>query len=122
MTPARRRTSLLPGACAGVLISMGCQASPIMPTASRPPTTSVAVRTLVRSSEAPLSGVRILVNHQFEGLTNADGTFLVAVDLGTWVRIEASRDEYEPLGAEGEINGPERWTFYLERVTEQPAP
>jgi len=104
------------------MLAGGCQSSPLMPTAPPMPVTQVTVRTLVRGSEAPLPGVAISVDHRFNGLTNADGTFAVQVDLGRWVRIDASRAEYGSFGAEGEINGPERWTFYLEPVTASPAP
>jgi len=105
------------------MLAAGCQASTLTaPTALARNTASVTVRTLVRGSEAPLSGVRISVDHQFHGLTSADGTSAVVVDLGRWVRIDASRDQYGPFGAEGQINGPERWTFFLEPVTESPAP
>jgi hypothetical protein len=109
-------------AFAAGMLGVGCEvSSPTAPTGPATTTTSVTVRTLARGSEAPLSGVRISVDHQFHGVTNADGTFAVVVDLGRWVRIDASRDEYGSFGAEGEINGPERWTFYLEPVTESPA-
>ena len=115
------RVSLVLGVLAAVMLASGCQSSsPLMPTATPTPLTQVTVRTLVSGSEAPLPGVAISVDHQFNGLTHADGTFTVQVDLGRWVRIDASSDEYRSFGAEGEINGPERWTFYLEPVTVLP--
>ena len=105
------------------ILSGGCQASsPLMPTATAVPLTQVTVRTLVRGTETPVPGVAISVDHRFNGLTSDDGTFAVQVDLGRWVRIDASSDKYGSFGAEGEINGPERWTFYLEPVTAPPAP
>ena len=112
----------MPGLLAASMLVSGCQASsPLMPTSTPPPLTQVTVRTLVRGSDAPLPDVAISVDHQFTGLTHADGTFTVQVDLGRWVRIDASAEEYGSFGAEGEINGPERWTFYLEPVTALPA-
>ena len=115
------RVSFVSGVFVAAMLASGCQSSPLMPTATPVPLTQVTVRTLVRGSEAPLPGVAISVNHRFNGLTHADGTFTVQVDLGRWVRIDASSDEYRSFGAEGEINGPERWTFYLEPVTASPA-
>ncbi len=115
------RVAFVPGVLAAAMLASGCQSSsPLMPTATPMPLTQVTVRTLVRGSEAPLPGVAISVDHRFNGLTHADGTFTVQVDLGRWVRIDASSDEYGSFGAEGEINGPERWTFYLEPVTASP--
>jgi hypothetical protein len=122
MTPLNLRVSFVSGVLAAATVASGCQSSsPLMPTATAMPLTHVTVRTLVRGSEAPLPGVAISVDHRFNGLTQADGTFTVQVDLGRWVRIDASSDEYGSFGAEGEINGPERWTFYLEPVTASPA-
>lgn len=116
------RVSFASGVLVAAMLASGCQASsPLMPTATSTPLTQVTVRTLVRGSEAPLPGVAISVDHRFNGLTSADGTFAVQVDLGRWVRIDASSDEYGSFGAEGEVNGPERWTFYLEPVTASPA-
>jgi hypothetical protein len=116
------RISFVTGMLMAVLLAGGCQSSsPLMPTATAVPLTQVTVRTLVRGSETPLPGVAISVDHRFNGLTNADGAFAVQVDLGRWVRIDASSDQYGSFGAEGEINGPERWTFYLEPVTASPA-
>jgi hypothetical protein len=104
------------------MLTGACQSSsPLTPTAAAVPLTQVTVRTLVRGTETPVPGVAISVDHRFNGLTSADGTFAVQVDLGRWVRIDASSDKYASFGAEGEINGPERWTFYLEPVTASPA-
>jgi hypothetical protein len=115
------RVSFVSSVLITAMLGSGCQSSsPVMPTATPMPT-QVTVRTLVRGSEAPLPGVAISVDHRFNGLTNADGTFAVQVDLGRWVRIDASSEAYGSLGAEGEVNGPERWTFYLEPVTASPA-
>jgi hypothetical protein len=116
------RVSFVAGVWVAALLASGCQSSsPLMPTGTSIPLTQVTVRTVARGSEAPLPGVAISVDHRFNGLTHADGTFTVQVDLGRWVRIDASSDEYGSFGAEGEINGPERWTFYLEPVTASPA-
>jgi hypothetical protein len=116
------RVSFVAGVWVAALLASGCQSSsPLMPTGTSIPLTQVTVRTVARASEAPLPGVAIFVDHRFNGLTHADGTFTVQVDLGRWVRIDASSDEYGSFGAEGEINGPERWTFYLEPVTASPA-
>ena len=114
--------ALMPGVFVVATLTGGCQSSPLTPTASPVTLTQVTVRTLVRGSDAPLPGVAISVDHRFSGLTNAEGTFGVQVDLGRWVRIDASREEYASFGAEGEVNGPERWTFYLEPITASPAP
>lgn len=122
VTALSLRVSFVPGVLVVATLAGGCQSSPLMPTASPVSLTQVTVRTLVRGSDAPLPGVAISVDHQFSGLTNAEGTFSVQVDLGRWVRIDASREEYASFGAEGEINGPERWTFYLEPITASPAP
>ena len=116
------RIPCVTGALMAAMLAGGCQSSsPLMPTAAAVPLTQVTVRTLVRGTETPVPGVAISVDHRFNGLTNADGTFAVQVDLGRWVRIDASSDNYGSFGAEGEINGPERWTFYLEPVTASPA-
>jgi hypothetical protein len=116
------RVSFVSGGLVAAMLASGCQSSsPLMPTAAPTPLTPVTVRTLIHGSEAPLPGVAISVDHQFNGLTRADGTFTVQVDLGRWVRIDATSEEYRSFGAEGEINGPERWTFYLEPMTDSSA-
>ncbi len=116
------RIPFVTGTLMAAMLTGACQySSPLTPTATAVPLTQVTVRTLVRGTETPVPGVAISVDHLFNGVTNGDGTFAVQVDLGRWVRIDANSDKYGSFGAEGEINGPERWTFYLEPVTASPA-
>ena len=112
-------------ACAAVL--SGCDvihssATPTAPapTAAAPPaaTIGLTIRVLTRGSEEPVAAATVFRNRIAVGQTDAAGIAHAEVPLGVEFSIDVTAPGFVGSGASATVSSQERWTFYLERMSD----
>lgn len=103
-------TVLAAAACA-------CSATKASPTAPSAVTTAASlpltVMVVTRGAETPIAGAAVFKNGLQIGQTDAGGAVQATVEPGVQFHITVTATGYDGNGAWGEVEGPERWTFYL---------
>jgi len=105
-----------------VAVLSGCEVmhsstAPTTPKAAQP-TTELTVRVLTRGSEEPVAAATVFRNQIAVGETDAEGIVRAQVPLGVEFTIDVTAPGFIGSGASATVNGQERWTFYLERMTD----